>query len=252
LKTLWQLNSYYYAQDGVDFLRELFVSSPSQLIVMRLSASEPGALTFNISLDTIMPDKNITVNNENVSLFAGNSPGFDPEIVPAGLTHESRLRVLPTGGTATPVEASEGGNGTQAHIRIEGADNVVLLISVASSYVSYNDISADPVAFNDAVFAQYDSNPSSYEELKEAHITSHQELFNTFSVELGPVNETAEALPLDTRIQNFQLSEDPGLIALFIQFGRYLLISSGRDGAQPPNLQGIWQDQLQPNWGRYD
>jgi alpha-L-fucosidase 2 len=230
----------------VDYTRELLVSSPSQLIVMQLAAGTSGALTLNVSLDTMMPDKEVTSNDNTISLVAANRAG--PGDVPAGLSHETRLRVIPSGGTATAVEAVEGG--IESHVRIESADSVLVLVSAASSFVNYDDVSGDPVAKNDAVFAAYDESSQSYEDLKQAHIDSYQELYNRFSVELGPANETAEALPLDVRVSNFATAEDPGLISLFLQFGRYLLISSGRDGAQPPNLQGIWQDSINPAWGR--
>ena len=86
-----------------------------------------------------------------------------------------------------------------------------------------------------------------YEAQKAAHITDYQAYFNTFSINLGQGKNAA--LPTDKRIAGFNPSADPGLIALFVQYARYLLISASRPGGQPANLQGIWNNELTPPWG---
>jgi alpha-L-fucosidase 2 len=85
-----------------------------------------------------------------------------------------------------------------------------------------------------------------YQELRQAHITDHQSLFRRVSLDLG--HSKAASLPTDERITTFQPDSDPHLMTLLFQYGRYLLIASSRPGTQPANLQGIWNEQLQPPW----
>ena len=85
----------------------------------------------------------------------------------------------------------------------------------------------------------------SVDALRAAHVRDYQQLFNRVSLHLGP----SAAAPTDERVRGFAAGGDPGLAALYFQFGRYLLIASSRPGSQPANLQGIWNDSMTPPWG---
>jgi alpha-L-fucosidase 2 len=133
---------------------------------------------------------------------------------------------------------------TQNSLIVKNADVATLYISIASSFNNYNDISAD--AGEKANSYLQNALKKNYNQALEDHITDYQRYFNRVSINLG-VSDSVKN-PTDVRIAQFAKSNDPQLVALCFQFGRYLLISSSRPGGQPANLQGIWNDQLYPPW----
>ena len=153
----------------------------------------------------------------------------------AGALHfEARVRVLPTGGTRRA-------SGDAQIVR--DADAVTLLIAAATSYRTYEDTSADPAA---RVSAALDpASHKSIDILRAAHVGDYQQLFNRVTLDLG----SSKPVPTDERIRTFGDGTDPGLAALYFQYGRYLLISSSRTGSQPANLQGLWNESMSPPWG---
>ncbi len=131
-------------------------------------------------------------------------------------------------------------------IVIKNARSATILLSASTNFISYKDISKDPLASMQNVLNA--SEGLSFKEIKENHIADYQSLFNRFSLDLG--TNGRDSLPTDQRLEKFiESPEDPSLISLYTQFGRYLLISSSRPGTQPANLQGIWNKELDPPWG---
>ena len=128
---------------------------------------------------------------------------------------------------------------------VSGADSVTLLIAAATSYKSFHDVSGDP---EEIVKQQIrDASQKSFASLRTAHIAEHQRLFRRVQLDLGTTDDAK--LPTDERIKMFDQGNDPQLAALYFQFGRYLLISSSRPGGQPANLQGLWNESMNPPWG---
>jgi alpha-L-fucosidase 2 len=155
--------------------------------------------------------------------------------IAAGLDFALRLKIVSDG----RVEI-EGGR-----IRVREAREVVLLMSAATSYVSFRDVSADPLmkvrrATDAAARQRFDA-------LLRAHLREYQPLYRSASLQLAPTAGTDS--PTDERILNMQSGEDPSFAALYFQFARYLLICSSRPGSQPANLQGIWNEGTNPPWG---
>ncbi len=126
-----------------------------------------------------------------------------------------------------------------------GADSATLLIAAATSYKNYKDVSGDPETLTKKRIRRREQ--KSFEALRKDHIAEHQRLFRRVQLDLGTTD--AAKLPTDERIKNFAKGNDPQLAALYFQFGRYLLISSSRPGCQPANLQGIWNESMNPPWG---
>ena len=124
------------------------------------------------------------------------------------------------------------------------ADRLVLFISMASNVKDYNDIGGDPdllaQTLMDSAFAK------SYEQLRNDHIAVYRPLFERVDLNLGSTD--AVNLPTNQRLEQFKEGNDPQLVALYFQFGRYLLISSSMPGTQPATLQGLWTDKLSPAW----
>jgi alpha-L-fucosidase 2 len=227
-----------YTSGGVTFSREVFASAPAQVIVVRLTASRPGQITFTARLQT--PQRAIIEATADGDLVMrgvnGDGAGTtaDGRPMTGALRFEARVRVLPTGGAR---------DATGDALVIRGADAVTLLIAAATSYRTYEDVSADPAA---RVAAALDpASSESVDALRAAHVRDYQQLFNRVTLDVG----TSKRVPTDERVRAFGDGDDPGLAALYFQYGRYLLIASSRPGSQPANLQGLWNESMSPPWG---
>ena len=117
-------------------------------------------------------------------------------------------------------------------------------LTAATNFQTYQDVSADPKARNDATTGALAK--KTYEHLRAAHIADHQALFRRVSLDLG--HTESERLPTDERIAAFAKAGDPSLVALLFQFGRYLMIAASRPGGEPATLQGLWNDSNHPAW----
>ncbi|MBO9718495.1 MAG: glycoside hydrolase family 95 protein [Pseudoxanthomonas sp.] len=215
--------------------REAFVSAPDQCLAVRLSTSQPGRVRVRIGLGSDHAQTSVTADGDRGLLLRGrNGDAFGIE---GRLRFAARLRVLATGGTLRR---------RGEHIEVEGADEVVLLLTAATSFRRFDDISGDPEAIT---AAQLDAAAGkSWQQLLDAHVADHQRLFHRVAIGLGHTPEAVAALPTDERVARFAEGGDPDLAALYHQYGRYLLASCSRPGTQPANLQGIWNDLLSPPW----
>ncbi len=129
---------------------------------------------------------------------------------------------------------------------IFSSSNVTLRIVVATSYINYSNVNGDEVQLAESFLSSCLTR--SYSELVQRHLTDYQLLFNRVELNVG---ETPAMLqPTDRRIEQFSSDpkNDPQLVTLFFQYGRYLLIASSRPGSQAATLQGIWNDQMDPPW----
>jgi alpha-L-fucosidase 2 len=148
--------------------------------------------------------------------------------------------------------AHEGGKVADSAIRYDARiepisatpTSATYLLVAATNFKSYQDISADPVKRNDTTLAALKG--KTYEALRAEHIKDHQALFRRVSLDLGTTD--AAKFPTDERIAKFASGNDPALVALLFQYGRYLMIGSSRTGGQPANLQGLWNDSNKPAW----
>ena len=217
-----------YRCDGVDFERRLFASHPDDAIVTRLTASRPGALSFTARLETPHADSQLNPVADHQLLLTG-------QVEPDGIRFAARLVVRTDAGALTAT--SEG-------IAVTGATEATLYLVAASSYVDYRDISADPEErCRDSVEPLL---TRAYADVEADHVADHQSLFHRVHLDLG-TGPAADRSTLD-RLTDEAKAEDPQLATLYFQFGRYLLIASSRPGSQPANLQGIWNDRLDPPW----
>jgi len=221
------------------FTREVFSSFPDQVIVVRLSSDKPGELTFTAKLDSPHPDTKTLIVNKNTLALRGQLHEYvnkrTKQKRPNVLKFEALLRATAKGGKLT-VDSEK--------IDVTKADTVTLILAAATSFKDYRDVSSEPAtACRQTIIA---AGRKSYNDLRKAHIADHRRLFRRVEFDLG----TTEAIkqPTNQRIENFAQQDDPQLVALYFQFGRYLLIASSRPGSQPANLQGIWNDQLEPPW----
>jgi len=221
-----------YSAGGVKFTREVFSSPVDQVIVVRLTADKPGHVSFIAGMKS--PQK-ATVAAESPDTLVISGVNGAAQGIPGALKFQARVRVLATGGKTT----AEGDR-----LSVSGADSATLLIAAATSYKSFKDVSGDPAALATGHIAA--AAKKSFAGLRSDHVAEHQRLFRRVALDLG--TSAAANRPTDERIKGFATSHDPHLAALYFQFGRYLLICSSRPGCQPANLQGLWNESMNPPW----
>jgi alpha-L-fucosidase 2 len=222
-----------YVSGGVTYTREVFSSPVDQVIVVRISADKPASVSFSAGMRT--PQK-ATISIEGPDTLVMEGVNGAAHGIAGALKFQCRVKVMAQGGRTAAQNDT---------VSVSNADSATLLIAAATSYKRYNDVSNDPETLAAAAIAK--AQAKDYGDLAKAHITEHQRLFRRVSIDLG--TSDAMKLPTDQRIKGFASGADPQLAALYYQFGRYLLISSSRPGTQPANLQGIWNDQMNPPWG---
>lgn len=213
-----------YRRGGVGYERQVFSSAADEVLVVRLGADQPGKLGF--VLDLSRPEAAETrVDGPGDLVMRGRlSDG-------KGVRFVARLRVLNEGG-AVRVEGSR--------VRVEGANAVTLLLVAGTDYRG-RDAEGQTSRQLEAAARQ------GFAGLREAHIADYRRLYDRVRLELG--TSAADGKPTDERMEAFAAGgDDPGLAALYFQFGRYLLISSSRPGDLAANLQGIWAEGIQTPW----
>jgi alpha-L-fucosidase 2 len=222
-----------YKQDGISYQREIFISYPNRVFVMHLTASKKGALSFKTSLTR--PELFTTVNEKNVLLMYGtlkNGKGGE------GMQYAARLKAITLGGTVTYSDSL---------VTIRGANEVILLLTAATNYKQEYPtyIGEDPKLKTIDQLKKAAS--MSYAVLLKNHVDDYSALFGKVSLSLS-VNGT-DTIPTDIRLKNQgSNTDDLHLQEIYFQYGRYLLISSSREGSLPANLQGIWSDKIQTPW----
>jgi alpha-L-fucosidase 2 len=223
-----------YTQRGTRFTREYFTSAPDELFIVRLTADRPGAITFDAALER--PERfEVRADGPRGLLMTGQlNNGTDGR----GMKYAARLRVANRGGTAS----AEGKS-----VSVKGADEVLLFVTAATDYLGFaGRRTADPVG---ASARDMSRATKPYSRLLDAHVADYRRFFDRVTLRLGPANAASAALPTPARLRAAaEGAPDPGLAALYFQFGRYLLISSSRPGGLPANLQGIWAEGVQAPW----
>ncbi|MFB6320067.1 glycoside hydrolase N-terminal domain-containing protein [Saccharicrinis sp. FJH54] len=223
------LTGVSYTVDNVKYKREYLASHPDDVIGMRFSADKKGMISFNATFST--PHEIRRIYNVN-----DNTLGLDLKVEDGDMKGTAYLQVSTSGGQAL---VSDSG------IVVENADEAVLKLVAATNYITYNDISADPIASCNAYLNSVSD--KDYETIRTSHLKDFKPLFDRFSINLG--GEEKRLMPTDERIIMVKNEPDDDLAATYVQYARYLMLSSGREGTNPPNLQGIWNDKMYPAWG---
>lgn len=222
-----------YWQNGARFERVHFVSTPDEVFVSRLRTSKRGTLSFSVSLDR--PERFATICvAENELLMTGV---LDDGSGGSGVTYAARLRVMTTGGRLLARANT---------LEVIGADEAILLMTAATDYCGFAGRQlTDPIAATSVDLEK--AARRSFTDLHREHVRDHQELYNR--VELKLETTPNSALPTDMRLMGFgKGAGDPGLAALYFNYGRYLLIGSSRPRGLPANLQGIWAGEIHTPW----
>ncbi len=237
-----------YVLGDTQYEREYFISAPDQVLVLRVTSSGPGTVDFEAGLDRDPKSGSYRWKNDGkLEPFAATEETIPPTKALAG--EKNRLLLQ---GAATPEStlqyaamltvAQTDGQVTAADtvLKVQGAHTVTLMMSATTSF-RHNDPSAKCVQDLDAAAAK------SYAALREAHVKDQAAFMKRVALDLGGPDKSD--VPVNERLRALRGGgEDPGLMALYFQFGRYLLLASSRPGTLPANLQGIWCDHIQAPW----
>lgn len=270
------ISTTIFNMNGVNYTREVFASFPDQMIVIRISADKKASVSFQTNFSSVHPTCNTETPKENLLVFKGQAPGFVsrrtlehieskndqhkyPEIYNTdgsrkpfakqvlyageadgkGMFFEAQLEVRNTGGRVSKNEKG---------LSVTGADEVVLLLSMATSYNGFDKSPSlegkNPNEINRKILEK--AKHKSFETLKNAHLADYKNLFGRVKFELK--SDDFSNLTTPDRLKNYRKNSDFKLNTLLFQYGRYLMISGSRPGGQPLNLQGIWNAEVIPPW----
>jgi alpha-L-fucosidase 2 len=224
------VNTTSYTIDNVHYKRECFISYPDNVIAVRITADHPKMMNAVVSMETQQSGSQ-SRTDDHTMLLQVTSPALE------GIEGKVKLNAY----TYLDVKGGLALNVANA-VKIKFADTITVYMAMRTNYQSYENLSADPARalpeLRQAVSLGYDV-------LKGRHIRDFI-AFSDRSVLQLPADSTFASLPTDERLAHYQT--DRSLPALFYHFGRYLLISGSRKGGQPTTLQGLWNDDIRPEW----
>jgi alpha-L-fucosidase 2 len=222
------------ADDGTVHRQEVLASAPHQVVATRIGADRPGAVSLALTFVSPLKDAAIAAGRTDELVLSGANGASQG--VEGALTFAARALVRHKGGTLRQ-------EGDQ--LIITGADEVTVLVAMATSYRSFDDVSGDPLAIT---AGQIDAARGlGWRRIVQDTSADHRALFRRVSLDLGRAPHAD--LPTDQRVRRGEAGDDPSLAALYFNYARYLLIACSRAGSQPANLQGIWNDSTSPPWG---
>ena len=222
------VNTTSFTSNGVNYTRTAFASMPEKIVVVRLT--EDQKTSFTLSYSARLDNEVKASGNDLVAVVQGDAlEGIDPQ-----LAAEIVIRVK-SNGTVT----ADGDK-----INVSDATETTLLISAATNFVNYHDVSGNASAKNAERLAAAEK--MSYKQLLKRHVDAYQDQYGRVALEL-PAGANA-SLPTNQRLDSFTNSDDMGMVALMFNYGRYLLISSSQPGGQAANLQGVWNQEHMAPW----
>ena len=223
-----------YKRGGVTYTRNYFASAADPVMVIDLKADKAGAVQFETNFGTVHKEHRFfKIDDQTI--------GLKVQVKNGALFGVSALKVKAIGPNARV-------SVTDSALKVRGADSAVLYLVAATNFISYQDVSGNPDSLCKAYLASLEENKKSdYRELLQRHQRAYHRLFDRFDIRIG--TQSRSDLPTDQRIRQFSVSTDPGLIDLYTQYARYLMISATPPGGRAANLQGIWNPLLTPPWG---
>ena len=224
--------SVTYKVGDVEFNREVISSFADDVVAINLTASQKGQITFDASISSPHRKQTVAVEGNDIVLrgVTGNQEGLEGKV-----NFVTKVRIVHKGGK---LEASE------SSLTLTGADQAMVLVSTATDFIDYKTLGADADKKASDLLAA--ASAKAFNSMKKAHAAEYKEYFDRVTLDLGTTPAALETT--DVRVKDFASVDDPQLVELYFQFGRYLLICSSQPGGQPANLQGIWADGLNPAW----
>lgn len=208
------------------FFREYFVSQSEDVVVIKLSASKKGKIAFEATLNRPRQGKTF-VDGDAICMEGTLSSGKENV---DGVRYRTKLKVVQYGGK----QEIDNNN-----FIVEGADEAYLFVSSSTDMLDKEfELTVENLL--------QEASALPYDELKKRHSSIYKEKFNRVYFSLG--DNSNNELPTDERLNNFQTDNDPSFVALYFQYGRYLMISGTRENTLPLNLQGLWANTINTPW----
>lgn len=247
-----------FTVNNIKYTREIFTSAPDNILIIRITANKANALTLDVSAKTLLRYQLSTNNNE--LLVSGKAPAHvDPNYyrkegrIPIiyedstdcnGMRYQYRIKAILKDGNI---------NTDTSGIHIKNATEIILFVAAATSFNGFDKCPDKNGKDEKALAAAYLNKAiaKGYINIRNNHTTDYKKFFNRFSINIKDTlaSNSNTKLPSDERLKNYsQGVYDPGIEMLYMQYGRYLLISSSRPGSPPANLQGIWNNSIRPPW----
>lgn len=231
-----------YMDGDVKITREVFMSYPDRVMVMKVSADKPGGVSVEAKLrsyftkEVIAQDDKLTLNG-TWKYVPERESWLIAKVEGEGMNFRTSLVAIPEKGNLESTDSS---------LVVADANSVTFILTAATSFVNYTDISGDPAVKCEKILAAVKG--KDFKELKNAHLDDFSNLMGRVHLQIG--DTTMNQRPTDERVSDLKNGlPDPDLLAKIFQFGRYILASSSREGSEPANLQGRWNEDLLPNWG---
>lgn len=221
-----------YTVNNIDYQREVFSSFSDDVIIMRLTSSKKESISFELSYQN--PSLHVVSQKDNKLVLRGK--GGDHEGIPGKIVYEIQTEVKNRGGI---VEVHED------RITVTNATEAIIYLSIGTNFKDYKTLGQDPSEI--ATKLLNSAITKSYKKSVKDHSKIFTQQFHRFKLNLGE-QEQSKTLTTTERIVSFAENQDPSMVTLLTQFGRYLLISSSQPGRQPANLQGIWNNSTHPAW----
>ena len=240
-----------YTIKGVTYKREIFISHPDKAMIIRITTDKKGTISFITSVTSKLKFQTTAIGNDQLVL-KGKAPmyvanrDYEPKQIVyddvEGMNFEVHVKLVAEGGTIKQ---------QNNELVVTNANAVTIYLSEATSFNGFNK-SPGREGKDPSVEAKANLNnvlKKSFAQIKAAHIKDYQSLFKRVELNLG-VDPQKTKQPTDIRLKQYGASpDDYQLQTLYYQFGRYLMIAASRPGSRPTNLQGIWNDHVQPPWG---
>ncbi len=214
-----------YRSNGTRYAREVFASYPGKAIFIKLTSDQKGKLDFSVRMDAIHAIKKVKGAGNELILHVKVAHGILEGVARVKVTTDGRL------------------NQADGLITIRNATTASLTLAAATTYVDYKTVNGKPEEKTAGVL----KNAPAYEDARKEHVADYQMLFSRFKLDLPA--RVHSNLPTDERLLKFkETPDDPAFLALYVQYARYLLITSSRPGTHAANLQGKWNHKLDPSW----
>ena len=265
-----------YKQNGVVFHRETYASHVDQVIVIRLTADQPGQISFDAYFRSPHPTASQN-NRESLLSLTGRAPSFVtsrnwdfieerdvqykypklynhlgerwPDAKQVMYGEDGRGRGMQFEAALESYHTRGSKHIEDGRLKVRDADSVVLILSMATSFNGFekspSEDGLDPAAINDAILSKVSR--QNVTDLMERHVTDFGNLFNRVHLELGTLYSGSDK-PTNILLADYAEEDRAFLNALLFHFGRYLMISGSREGGEAMNLQGIWNDDTTPPW----
>jgi alpha-L-fucosidase 2 len=231
-----------YTEGNVKMMREVFMSYPDRIMVMKVSANKPGRISLEAKLRSPFLEKTSAKDGKLImygtwKYLPATVSWLIAKVEGTGLNFQTSLVAIPEKGTIESTDSS---------LIVKKANSVTFKLTIATSFINYNDISGDPAATCEKIMAGVSG--KDFNMLKDTHLKDFTNLMGRVHLKIG--DPVMNQKPTDERVADLKKGiADPDLLSKIFQFGRYILVSSSRSGSEPANLQGRWNQDLLPNWG---